>query len=121
MLNRKGNSGGGYLHATEPSSVANRTASKKIRGNGQQSPLFDLRERPRPASTENFYSEHEVLRMIDDLHAEKVSTAQTITPDPFMNLQGSMQLRAESQVLRLQKKIEDMKVALIALFPFTLG
>lgn len=36
------------------------------------SPIAPIRERPRPASTENFYSEHEVLRMIQDLHAEKV-------------------------------------------------
>ena len=44
----------------------------EIRQGGSSSPNAELRERPRPASTENFYSEHEVLRMIDNLHAEKV-------------------------------------------------
>ena len=52
--------------------LSGRKVSREIGIAGSRSPIAELRERPRPASTENFYSEHEVLRMIDNLNAEKV-------------------------------------------------
>ena len=58
--------------SSQTKKVSGRKVSREIGIAGSQSPMAELRERPRPASTENFYSEHEVLRMIDNLHAEKV-------------------------------------------------